>query len=535
MQIEASSLFSLPDGLEMTSMAVVENVLTIHVTATAQSRPCPLCTQEATHVRSYYTRLMADVPCAGRQVQLILHVRKFRCETVSCPRKIFAERVGPFVEAWARKTTRLRQAIEAIGLSTCGEGGARLAARLAIATSPTTILRRIMALPPPPVEPVTHLGIDDFALRRGRTYGTVLVDLRRHKVIDLLLDRKAETAKVWMHAHREIELVSRDRGGDYATAARQGAPQAVQTADRFHLCKNLAEAVEKALARCRSELRKDQQAKGASDVPPDEVVPAPLLTADGQPYSAHQTERYDRYVQVVALRKQGLTIKEIANRVGMGRRTVQSWLAHDTYPETHYHTRRHRSRFDAYEAYVRQRWDEGVHNIQQIWRELKAQGYPHSDRALRAHLEALHGKKPADLPTASLLDHFSAKTAVWLFMRPVEKLKESERKELVTLLQTSSMAQTMYQLVQGFLHIVHQLEGEQLDAWLAKVASSQIKELQRFAKGLERDKAAVLAGLTLSHNNGQAEGQVTRIKLIKRMMYGRAGIALLRQRVLHSL
>jgi transposase len=372
MQIEASSLFSLPDGLELTSLAVVGNMLTIHVTATAQSRPCPLCTQEATHVRSYYTRLVADVPCAGRQVQLILHVRKFRCDTVSCPRKIFAERLGPFVEAWARKTTRLRQAIEAIGLSTCGEGGARLAARLAIATSPTTILRRIMALPLPPVETVTHLGIDDFALRRGRTYGTVLVDLRRHKVIDLLPDRKAETAKTWMQAHSEIELVSRDRGGDYATAASQGAPQAVQTADRFHLCKNLTDAVEKALARCRAEIRKSQKAEQKSAKETELKTPPPrLLTSDGKPYSAHQTERYDRYQQVIALREQGATVKDIAKRVGLGKRTIQRWLKDGTYVETNYH-HRHRSRFDSYESYVRKRWDEGVHNIQQIWREIKA-------------------------------------------------------------------------------------------------------------------------------------------------------------------
>src|SRR5258708_23181144 len=216
MQIEASSVFSLPDGLEMTSMTVVGNVLTLHVTATAKSRPCPLCAQEATHVRSYYTRLVADMPCAGRQVQLILPVRKFRCDTVSCPRKIFAERLSPFVEAWARKTTRLRQTIEAIGLATCGEGSARPDDRLAIATSPTTILRRIMTLPLLPGDPVTHLGIDDFAFRRGRTYGTVLVDLKRHKDIDLLPDLKAETAKAWTQAHSGIELVSRDRGGDYA-------------------------------------------------------------------------------------------------------------------------------------------------------------------------------------------------------------------------------------------------------------------------------------------------------------------------------
>ncbi len=301
--LEVSSLLSLPAGLELAEIAETSDLLTVHVVATSPMKACPLCSEFATHVRSYYTRLVADLPIAGRRVQLLLHVRKFRCDTVSCPRKVFAERLGSFVEAWARKTTRLREVIEAIGLSTCGEGGARLAGRLGIVTSPTTILRCVMALPLPPSAPVTHLGIDDFALRRGRTYGTVLVDLSRHTVIDLLPDRKAETAAGWMQTRPEIELVSRDRGGDYATAAREGAPQAIQTADRFHLCKNLTEAVEKVLARCRTEIRKNQKAKEKTPaIPCREAPPSPLLTADGKPYSAHQTERYDRYQQVVAER-----------------------------------------------------------------------------------------------------------------------------------------------------------------------------------------------------------------------------------------
>jgi len=535
MMMEVSSLLSLPDGIEIASVSGTSDRLSIHVVATAPMRACPLCAEAATHVRSYYTRLVADLPCAGRRVQLLLRVRKFRCDTVACPRKVFAERLGTFLQAWARKTTRLRQAIEAIGLATCGEGGARLADRLAIATSPTTILRRIMALPLPPVETVTHLGIDDFALRRGRTYGTVLVDLRLHKVIDLLPDRKAETAKAWMQARPEIELVSRDRGGDYAAAARQGAPRAIQTADRFHLCKNLTEAVEKALARCRAEIRKSQKArsKPAEETLPEKPPPA-LLTASGKPYSAHQTERYDHYLQVVALREQGVKIKEIAKRVGLGVRTIQRWVSEGAYVETNYH-HRHRSRFDAYEAYVRQRWDGGCHNIQQIWREIRAQGYPHSDRALRAHLEAVRGKKLADLPEAGVLDHFSAKKAVWLFVRPFEDLSEKEQEELLAMRMASAMAETMYQLVQEFFGLVRSRQGTQLDSWLSKVQASAIPELRRFAKGLERDKAAVLAGLTLVHSNGQVEGQVTRIKLIKRMMFGRAGFALLRQRVLHRL
>ena len=498
--MKLSSLLALPDDLEVISITTAKKLLTVHVAATAESRQCPLCAQAATHVRSYYSRLVADVPCAGRRVQLVLRVRKFRCDTVSCPRKIFAERLGPFIEAWARKTTRLRESIEAIGLSTCGEVGARLAERLGIQTSPTIILRRIMDLPLPAVGTVTHLGLDDFALRRGRTYGTVLVDLTRHQVLDLLPDRQAKTAKAWIQAHPEIELISRDRGGDYAAAARQGAPQALQAADRFHLVKNLAEAVQKALAHCGTQLRKDRKAAEMMAEPPPQEPLASPATSDGQPYSAHQTERYERYQQVVMLRDQGVKIKEIAKRVGLGTRTVQRWVKQGTYVETGYH-HKHRSRYDAYAAYVQQRWEQGCHNIQQLWREIRAQGYPHSDCALRRHLQTLSGKKHMALPDADLLDHFSAKKAVWLFIRPFDDLKEPEQNELVALRQASAEAESIYQLVQEFLGMVHHLQGDQLDAWIAKVTASHIKALQRFAKGLQRDKAAVLMGRTCSYNN----------------------------------
>ncbi len=186
-----------------------------------------------------------------------------------------------------------------------------------------------------------------------------------------------------------------------------------------------------------------------------------------------------------------MRVKEIAKRVGLGTRTVQRWLTSDDYPETQYHTRRHRSRFDAYAAYVKHRWDGGCHNIQQIWREIKAQGYPHSDRARRSHLEPLRGKRKAEFPQASSLD-------------------------------------------QAFLQIVRQRQGEHLDSWMSTVRAHHIRELNSFVSGLERDKAAVLAGLTLVHSNGQVEGQITKLKLIKRQMYGRAGFALLRQRMLHA-
>jgi transposase len=431
-------------------------------------------------------------------------------------------------------TTRLGQAIEVLGLATCGELGARLGKRLGIQTSPTTILRRIMAVPTPPPGAVSALGIDDFALLRGRRYGTILIDLSRHQVIDLLPDRQAETAAAWMKPHTEIELVSRDRGGDYAAAARQGAPQAIQIADRFHVCKNLTEAVEKVLARCRAEIRKNQRVKEKTAEAPVLQAPAPaLLMTDGKPYSAHQRERYDRYQQAMALRVQGVTVKEIAHCVGLGRRTIQRWLAEGTYVETQYH-HPHRSRFDAYEVYVRQRWEEGEQNIQQLWREIKAQGYPHSARALRGHLAAAPGPKPADLPAGGVLDHFSAKKAVWLFVRPVEDLLDQEQAELTALRQASATAEALYPPVQAFFRLVRSHQGSQLDEWLTQAAESQIPELQRFARGLEQDKAAVLAGLTRTESNAITEGHVCKLKMIKRLMFGRAGFPLLRQRVLHA-
>ncbi|HEY6411501.1 MAG TPA: transposase, partial [Ktedonobacteraceae bacterium] len=177
-----------------------------------------------------YTRSVTDLPCGGQQVRLLVEVRKCFCEMSSCARKIFVERLTPFVEPWGRVTRRLYQIVQVLGLATGGRPGVRVTDRLGIQTTRHTILRRIMALPTGPIGQVLELGIDDFSFRRGRQFGTILVDMQSHQVIDLLPDRTKETAAAWMKAHPEIDLVSRDRGGDYAAGAREGAPQATQVA-----------------------------------------------------------------------------------------------------------------------------------------------------------------------------------------------------------------------------------------------------------------------------------------------------------------
>jgi len=230
--VSFSSLLGLPAGLQVLSFDLMNTVLVIQVASTASESACPVCQSHTSRMHSHSSRKAADLACGGHQVQLILHVRKCFCTHRECPRKIFVERLTAFLQPWARLTTRLGQQREAIGLASCGRLGARLSSRLRIETSRTSILRRVMKLATETTDKVEHLGVDDFSFRRGRTFGTVVVDLQRHQILDLLPDRQKDTAAAWMKRHPEITHVSRDRGKDYAAAAKEGAPQAIQVADR---------------------------------------------------------------------------------------------------------------------------------------------------------------------------------------------------------------------------------------------------------------------------------------------------------------
>jgi len=530
--------------LEILTTTTVNDLLRVEVVSTRSSSRCPLCFHPARRIHSRYTRVVADVPCGGFQVQLVLQVRKFFCDTPQCPRKIFTERLSVFVHPWARMTTRLSQMLQALSLATCGELGTRLASRLGIHTSPTTLLRQVMALPTAPPGPVSILGIDDWSFRRGRKFGTILVDLQAHQVIELLPDRKTETATVWMQTHDEIEIVSRDRGEDYAAAARLGAPQARQVADRFHLTKNLVEVVEVVLARCRAEIRRASQPEQAQATPlpaSESPLPSALDWRPLHPHSqeharlAHHAQRYDRYQQMLVLRAQGLTSKDIARRLGMKDRTARHWLQQGI-PAEAWRRRKRSSLFDPYAAYVLKQWQDGHRNGLRLFEELQARGYRGSPRTVYRFLAALKSRRlgPGDIPEWPLQD-FTAHEAVWLFVRDPDELDDTQREELAAIRQASATAESTYQLVQDFMQMVRHRKGERLDGWLKQVTLSQLPEFRRLVHSLNRDKAAVVAGLTLPWSQGQVEGQITKLKLIKRTMYGRADFPLLRQRVLHAL
>jgi len=445
-----------------------------------------------------------------------------------------------FVQPWARLTTRLGEQIEAIGLASCGRLGARLGSRLRIEISRTSLLRRVMKLATQTTAKVQHLGLDDFSFRRGRTFGTVLVDLQRHHIVDRLPDRQKETAAAWMQTHPEITHVSRDRSSEYASAVSAGAPQAIQVADRFHVAKNLSEAVQQLLARVLLEMKTASQgAEAATETRGDSLLtieewrPAQEESVK-QIIATRRAERHERYQQVLALCEQGLTSPEIAARLGKKARTVREWLHKGVAPDTR-PRRKYRSEFDPYAPYVLKRWQEGEHSGRQLWREVRFQGYRGSERMVYRFLETLKTKEIVTSVGTPRLPQYTSTTAVWLFMRHPEHLDEIQREDLAAFRLAHATLNTTYRLVQDFLQMMRHRQGERLDAWLSQVHESGLPELQSFAQGVEQEKAAVQAGLTLAINNGQVEGQVTKIKLIKRMMYGRATFPLLRQRVLHAL
>lgn len=527
----------------------VADVVQLTLRSCANSANCPLCAAPAQRIQSHYTRTLADLPVQAKPVSVQLLVRRFYCNNSRCPRRIFAERFPILTSPYSRRTNQLAQSLLHLGLALGGEAGAKLGQKLGLRASPDTVLR-LVKTPPTLIQPTssptapTKIAIDDWSWKRGRQFGTIIVDLDSHRVVDLLQERSVQTVTAWLQQQPQLQLVSRDRSTEYALAISQGAPQARQVADRFHIVRNLTEQVELLLGRLRHVWRPvlDVEADLAATpiaTPPKEL-PHPT---NWKPLPSNQTERkrlarrqakLDQYNQVVQLRANGLKQSEIVARMGLSEKTIRKWLRAESFPEAQPRPKR-RSVFDPYAVRVLERWQAGQQDGHEIWLELKTQGYKGSERTVQRFLQQLRdkGDQPIALPPASPLEVLSAKKAVWWFIRPVEKLSEEEQAELQLLRQAHPSLEEVYGTVQRLMAMVRERTGAtELDRWLAEIKESEFEELQSFGRGIERDKAAVVAGLSLEYNNGIAEGHNHRLKLIKRSMYGRAKLALLKQRVL---
>jgi zinc-finger of transposase IS204/IS1001/IS1096/IS1165/Transposase len=271
-------LFPLPEGLEMTSISETSDELLVRVTSHCSSSLCPHCSTPSSAIHSSYRRHPRDLPCTGRPIRLELTVRKFFCRNPDCSRKVFTERLPDFIEVSSRLTKRLRTAVQEVGFATCGKGGERLGDKLGMSVSDATVLWSLFLIPQPEVGQVRVVGVDDWSWRRGKRFGSILVNLETHTIIDLLVDREAESVKRWLAAHPEVEIVSRDRGGTCVDGATWGAPQETQVADRWHILSNLGDGVEAFLIRAHIRL----PATPAAEPTPERPLSSFSTTPAGQ-------------------------------------------------------------------------------------------------------------------------------------------------------------------------------------------------------------------------------------------------------------
>jgi transposase len=477
-----------------------------------------------------------------------VEARRFFCANADCRRRIFAERLPAVAAVHARTTVRLDKAHCNIGVALGGEAGSRLAACLAMPTSADTLLRRIRRAPLPRHPAVRALGVDDWAFRKGHCYGTILCDLERHRVVDLLPERCADGLSEWPKKHPEVEVISRDRADEYTRGAGAGAPQAVQVADRWHLPRNLSDALKGAVDRHHADTQAAARVLAVADTPApasDQAdLPAPPAPAEALPLVRQKQRRNERrqrrellYDEVLALHGGGISQRVMAGRLGVHRSTARRFVESGSFPERA--SRRSARRTDGFTDYLKERWSAGCRDAMQLYAELQARGYSGSYYSVRRQLaqwrSALapgdEGQPPRPVP--AVMGRPSARRASWLLLLDEADREPQEQQSRGRLQERCPELRGAAKLAREFRALVR---GHRESGWDARLSQAcgpdSVKELRGFAEGLRRDEAAVRAALRLEWSNGQVEGQVSRLKLIKRQMFGRAKFDLLRQRVL---
>lgn len=533
----SSPLFPLPDGLEITSVSGTPEEVLVRVTSHRSSSPCPQCSTPSSAIHSLYRRHPQDLPCAGRPIRLLFTVRKFFCRNPNCSRKVFTERLPDFIEASSRLTNRLRTTVQEIGFATGGKGGERLGDKLGIPISEATMLCSLFLVPLPEIGKVRVVGVDDWSWQRGKRFGSILVNLETHKIVDLLADRGAESVRQWLAAHPEVDVVSRDRGGMYIDGATWGAPQATQVADRWHILSNLGDAVEEFLIRAHIRLE-DGKALSEEGQKPDK----PLISFSATPASQRKSQarllrKWKRYQRVQELHASGMSLRKIGEELGLARNTVRKYFRQPPEPPLPTPRPLRASQLDPYEDHLLERWSQGERNAAQLYREISERGYRGAATMVRAYIGHLRTTTANGSPPCSRKERakaISPRALRWLLSRKREDLDQVEQTRLDQLLNLSPEVQTIYALLQAFLQMVRERKHQDLRSWMMQAVGSGIPELKSFVTGIERDYDAVHTALRLPWSQGITEGKVNKLKTLKRAMYSRAGFALLRQRLLHD-
>ncbi|MFI9557570.1 ISL3 family transposase [Nonomuraea endophytica] len=475
-------------------------------------------------------RKVHDMACGGRPVLIELEVRRFVCGNPDCVLRTFAEQVPALTQRHQHRMPLLRGVLEKVALALAGWAGwagSRAAGTLGVTVSRSTLIRLIRALPDPGIGQGTAVGVDDFAKRKGHAYATILIDMDTHRPIDVLDGRDSASLTAWLAEHPEVQVICRDRTGAYAEAARIGAPHALEVADRFHLWMNLCAAVERCVARHRTCLAEPIATN--HEMPSTEHALNNLGPAD--PTGRIADRAREHHALVHDLLGHGYALREIARHLGWGRHKVQRYARATTWQEmAKGHQKRRPSKLDPFKPYLHQRWDAGYTNALALYRELLELGYQGSYSTVSNHLAT---RRPGHQRLAPTPAPPSVRDVTgWITRRP-DRLTTTQKEDLDSLLARCPELAAAETHVRTFATMLTTLTGHNLQAWITAASKSDLPGISAFALNLNRDLAAVTAGLTTPWNSGTVEGTVNRIKMLKRQMFGRANLDLLRKRILH--
>jgi transposase len=545
-------LFPHLRGLRVEQVEDAGDAVVIRARCRAAQARCPACGTVSSRVHGGYARVVADGAAGGRPVLIALSVRRFRCPEPSCPKATFAEQAGGVSARYRRRSVPLLGMLAGFGLELAGRAAARLAGTLGVPVHSSAVLRLVMALPDPPATAAPEVtGVDDFALRKGRVYGTVIADAESGEVVDLLPDREAASLQAWLEAHPGAEVICRDRAGAYADGAAAGAPAAIQVADRWHLWHNLGEYAEKAVVAHRGCLTgaPDGPAAGDTAEPPGQLPDAgPAAAPPGQDglrdvcgrERALVSRTRERHAAVRDLLQAGRSQREAAEILGLSRNTVNRFAREPDPAGLLVKATGRESKLDPFKAYINQRWNEGITSAAALHAEMAAtQGWTGSVQAVERYVRQFRaadgrtraGKAPRPAPAAPPAPKTRQITRL-LLTRPA-RLDPDDQARLAAIRASCPHLDALAAHIRSFAEMMTRRQGLlALDDWLAQAEASDLPQLRSFANGIRRDQQAVTAGLALPYSSAAMEGNVNKIKMIKRQMYGRAGFDLLRKRVI---
>jgi transposase len=499
----------------------------IYVNSKQPGSNCPECNDLSSRIHSYYTRKIMDLPMVGSQTWLILNARKFYCLNVSCIRKVFAERFPEHIVTRKTVTKRVNEKLLKIASLMGGNGGVRICQLMNLPTSSSTLIRLIHQQPIEQNTVPKVLGIDDWAFKKGSRYGTIIVDLEKRKIIDLLPDRETLSVEQWLKAHPGVEIVSRDRYGNFANGVKNASPTIKHVADRWHLLKNLGDAMQKALDRNVVSLKAARHRKNIQAH--NEIQPLPGVGKEGEIIEKGVIAK--KFYLVKQMLLEGNGIKKIARDTGVTRITIRKWKSFDVLPPKRSPKM---TNMHLYDEAVRKMLVENPNiETKEILKKIKEMGYNGSVTICYENVRKLRERKTKKTEHQLSTVFWVPPKASNLFYLDRRRLSKSEKMFIDTLCAESKEIKRAATLIRQFKNMLKKKEGSMLNAWINNAIASNVKEIKGFAKGLLSDFEAIENGVKLPWSNGPVEGLVNKLKIIKRQMYGRASFELLRKRLVN--